>query len=454
MTGVYLSVSIYVLSLLIISWLFKNNKSKISFVFAGRKLTLPVLIATLVSTWYGGILAIGEFSIQHGIVTFLVFGIPYYIAAFIYAVYMVPKIYCSSSLSIPENISNYFGKIPGLLSALIILLVSSPAPYVFILAQIANHFLGFSFLLSSIVISLFALIYTYVGGFKSVVLTDMIQFIIIYIGFIAVFMTLHFKAPLYLNQDRSIFLLYNNIKDTYLFSVPGSLSWSYIISWFFISFVTFIDPSFYQRIYSGCNIRTVQKSIFISIFFWIIFDLFAVGTALYIHIIAPEINVNPFLYILSSDILPQFLKTIFFISLISVVISTIDSYYLISGFTLSNDIFKSQSIKSIRIGMIFTSAVSIFLVHTFESAINLWYVAGSYGVSCLLVPLIVALFKLNRVKAPNLLLLTPFIITTLWFLYGLSRGNYIYAIYPLNLEPMYPGLLSSVLLYLSIRTSK
>ena len=27
---------------------------------------------------------------------------------------MVPKIHSNSSLSIPENISNYFGKIPGL----------------------------------------------------------------------------------------------------------------------------------------------------------------------------------------------------------------------------------------------------------------------------------------------------------------------------------------------------
>jgi len=285
-------------------------------------------------------------------------------------------------------------------------------------------------------------------------MTDIIQFVVIYVGFIVVFMTLHFKAPLYLNQDRSIFLIYNNIKDTYLFAVPGSLSWSYIISWFFISFVTFIDPGFYQRIYSGRNVRTVQNSIFISIFFWIIFDILAIGTALYIYIISPEINVNPFLYILSSDILPQSLKTIFFISLISVVISTIDSYYLISGFTLSNDIFKSNSIKSIRIGMIFTSAISIILVHTFKSAINLWYVAGSYGVSSLLVPLIVALFKLDKVKVPTMLILIPFIITSLWFLYGLSRGNYIHATYPLNLEPMYPGLLSSVLLYLFIRTSK
>ncbi|HEX9829370.1 MAG TPA: hypothetical protein VGB10_04085, partial [Bacteroidota bacterium] len=43
------------------------------FLLAGRTLTLPMFVATLVSTWYGGILGVGEFSYNFGISNWVVF---------------------------------------------------------------------------------------------------------------------------------------------------------------------------------------------------------------------------------------------------------------------------------------------------------------------------------------------------------------------------------------------
>ena len=57
---------------------------------------------TLVATWYGGILEIGRFSYEYGIVTWLIFGVFYYIAALIYATVFVPKILSSNFNSIPD----------------------------------------------------------------------------------------------------------------------------------------------------------------------------------------------------------------------------------------------------------------------------------------------------------------------------------------------------------------
>ena len=52
----------------------RSDKNINSFLFAGRKLTIPALVATLVSTWYGGILAVGRFTYENGIVTWIIFG--------------------------------------------------------------------------------------------------------------------------------------------------------------------------------------------------------------------------------------------------------------------------------------------------------------------------------------------------------------------------------------------
>ena len=72
-----------------------NQKTihKDEYLYLSRRLTLPSFIATIVTTWYGGILEIGRFSYLNGIVTWIIFGFFYYIAAIIFALYIGPKLY-------------------------------------------------------------------------------------------------------------------------------------------------------------------------------------------------------------------------------------------------------------------------------------------------------------------------------------------------------------------------
>jgi len=70
----------------------RSDKGINSFLFAGRKLTISALVATLVSTWYGGILEVGRFTYENGIVTWIIFGLFYYIAALLFVKYIAPKI--------------------------------------------------------------------------------------------------------------------------------------------------------------------------------------------------------------------------------------------------------------------------------------------------------------------------------------------------------------------------
>ncbi|MCH8548089.1 MAG: hypothetical protein LAT80_04375, partial [Balneolaceae bacterium] len=51
-----------------------GEESEENFLLSGRKVTLPAFVATLVSTWYGGILGIGEWSYQFGISQWLILG--------------------------------------------------------------------------------------------------------------------------------------------------------------------------------------------------------------------------------------------------------------------------------------------------------------------------------------------------------------------------------------------
>ena len=59
-------------------WLrgFRVRPSAEDYLVAGRRVTLPAFVATLVATWYGGILGVGEYSWRYGLANWLVFGAP------------------------------------------------------------------------------------------------------------------------------------------------------------------------------------------------------------------------------------------------------------------------------------------------------------------------------------------------------------------------------------------
>src|SRR5512135_2745179 len=79
----------------------KSKSGADEYLLASRTLTLPMFVATLVSTWYGGILGVGEYSYRFGISNWVIFGVPYYIFAFFFALYFAPKIRSRRIVSIP-----------------------------------------------------------------------------------------------------------------------------------------------------------------------------------------------------------------------------------------------------------------------------------------------------------------------------------------------------------------
>ena len=141
------------------------------YLYASRSLTLTPFIATIVTTWYGGILEIGRFSYEYGISTWFIFGLFYYIAAIVFALYIGPKLHENNISSISQYFKKYLGKIPEKISAILILFISSPAPYLMIFSVLFMHTFNISYELSLIFGIFLSTGYIYFGGFKSIIRT-------------------------------------------------------------------------------------------------------------------------------------------------------------------------------------------------------------------------------------------------------------------------------------------
>ena len=283
-------------------------------------------------------------------------------------------------------------------------------------------------------------LYALRGGFTAVVRTDKFQFLLMFFGFALILWNL-------INQYGGYSFIQNNTPH-YLLEIPGNFDWKSIFVWGFIALITFIDPGFFQRSFSGLDTKTIKFGILTSILFWILFDLMTITTGIYAASILTEVHSSPYLD-LAKLILPPVSYSIFIIALLSIVMSTIDSFTFISAYTIGMDLTsilskKKTFILNTKVGLIISSLIAFILAIFFSNAIEIWYIAGSIAVPVLLIPIV---FGLNNIKLnfPVFQMIIPFFITLFWIIDGFNNlDNSGYPEYTFDLDPMYPGILSSI----------
>ena len=144
----------------------------------GRQLTLPMFIATLVATWYGGIFGVTAIAFEKGIFNFVTQGFFWYVTYLLFAFFLVDKIAKYKALTLPDMIEKMFGAKSAKLAAIFNLFNVLPIAYVISLGLFIEVLFGFSFAISTAIGILIVLSYSLIGGFRSVVFSDLIQFFV------------------------------------------------------------------------------------------------------------------------------------------------------------------------------------------------------------------------------------------------------------------------------------
>ncbi len=446
----FLPFLVYLALLLYLGFSGRNKDSdENEYLLGSRSLTLPAFVATLVATWYGGILGVGEFVYIYGISNWVVMGLPYYFFALLFAWILAPKIRKADNFSIPDMFYRNYNRPVGLLGSIFIFIMISPAPYILMLAVLLKIFLNVSFIWSLIIGTLFSIVYVYNGGFRSVVKTDILQFFLMFIAFIILFIYL-------IRSDISLFDLPVALDKKHL-SINGGLSWQEIFVWFSIASWTFIDPGFHQRCAAAKTPQTARKAIIISVGFWFVFDMLTTASGLYAVVLLPDINPLMSFPLLAQAVLPPFFQGIFFVGLTAIIMSTVDSYTFLSALTLGRDIighislcekFKDKNMP-VKIGLLISAAAAVLLILLIPSVIKLWYTLGSLFIPALLLPLLGSYFE--KIRISNRLTLFAmtggFVISFAAFLWGELHQFDSFAQYLWNIEPFFPGLIFSILVY-------
>ena len=417
------------------------------YLIMGRRLALPSFVATLVSTWYGGVLGVGEYSYRYGISNWLVFGVPYYVGAALFAIFLARRARQSRLYTVPDQLAAAYGRPAGLLGAVIIQFLSSPAPYVLMLGVLLQAIFGWSLWAAIIVGTVVATGYSLRGGLRSVVRADLVQFLLMYVGFMA-------ALPLLAARYGGMDFLRSHLPATH-FVWHGGNAPQYIFVWYLIALQTLVEPTFYQRAFAARDEKVAQRGVLISIGFWMLFDFLTTFTGLYARALMPHLADPVSAYpALAAEFLPPVLKGLFYLGLLATVMSTVDGYTFIGGVNFGRDLVwrwrrerdESRVNGYVQIGFAVTAVLAISIALFFRSAVDLWHDVGSVGVPALLVPLVSSYDP--RLRMSPRTALTAMIagggLSLAWLLWQRAGLG---AEYPLQLEPIYPGLAVSVLLW-------
>lgn len=424
-----------------------KEESAAGFILGGRMLTLPAFVATLVSSWYGGILGVGEYSYRFGLSNWLVFGVPYYLAAFLFAIFLAKKARKAEVLTIPDRLNMVYGRSTAVAGSVILFLMTLPGAYILMLAVLIKFLLGWPLWQGAVVGTIFSLFYVHLGGFRSVVRTDILQFALMFLGFIVLFVTL-------ITGYGGLDVIKNSVPANHL-TWHGGNSTGFIAVWYVIALATLIEPAFYQRCYAARSESIAKKGIFISILFWIGFDFMTTSCGLYARALLPDLTdpISSF-PALAAEVLPAGLLGLFALALLSTVMSTVDSYSFLAASTFSRDIIwrvfkipEKEITYYTRIGLILSALLALAAALYFESIVDIWHHLGSVGTPALLVPLFFAFYG-KRLMRSGIALASIIISGGLSFAWLLSGYLSASGEYWLGIQPIFPGLIVSISFHL------
>jgi SSS family solute:Na+ symporter len=416
------------------------------YVLASRTLTLPLFVITLVPSFYGGVLGIGEFTWQHGLSNWLVMALPYYVFAGIYAAFLAQKIRLTPGLTIPDHLEACYGAGFAVFAALLVFLLSSPADELLMIGTLLSHFTGLGLPASMALGGALAMSLVLFAGLRSDVGANALQFVLMFAGF---FLILPFAFKKIGPPTQMLALLPAAHR-----SLHGGLSPLQITGWWLIAVWTIVDPVFHQRCAAADSPKTARRGILLSIACWAVFDALTTTAGLYARARFPTLE-HPLLAFpaLADALLPPGIRGIFFAALSASLLAGLQARSLQASIALGKDAFgrrfglsEARQEFFSRLCLALSLALGFALALWIPSVVGLWYAIGSAAIPGLLWPLVSVYNPRLRPQRQFAIAasVSGFAVSAAWVLWGRIGGSA-----PLGLEPMFPGLILSSIIWMA-----
>lgn len=380
-------------------------KSFKEYFLAGGALSTPLLICTLVSTYYGLDVTFGtsETSFYYGLSAWVWYCLPYYLFIGIAAVLIASRLRQHDASSLPELLEQKYGRGMSVLSAAACFVYSAPILAIAGLMTMTS-WLGVNEVWGVMLIVGVCAAYTSMGGLWADTLSDTVQFVLMCV-------TLAVALPLAVNWVGGWDFIEHlprseNGEQLYLTHHGGLGIWV-LLAWALSGTTVLVEPAFYQRVFAARDTRSITRALLLGIVLWAAYDWIVVmigmlaQAAVQQGMLSAELEGKQALLEVSVTVLPMGLRGIMIGGIIAAAMSTIDSYSLLAAGNLIYDIgnkFRKEPLSdrqlmwAMRIGVVVVLLFSVALAMSFERLRHAWLFMASLLSAAALVPTMALLF--------------------------------------------------------------
>lgn len=382
-------------------WLSKRHSNFDDFFLAGRSLTTPLLVTTLISTYYGIDVLFGnsQLGFTDGVVAWFGYSRPTYIFFILAAFLLARKLKEEEFKSLPDILDRYYGKETRYVGALASFLYTVPALSLYGFGRLTEVVFGWEPIVGSFILGGVALLYTLSGGFWAVALTDAVQFLMMCL---VVAIGIPFALDKVGGFDQLLLTL-----DPHFFYRMGNLSIWLIIIYASTGLTIMVDPTFYQRIFAAKSYKNVRNALLIGVFIWGAYDwcVTVLGmiakTGALTGVISSTVAPDGSLMAIMVAALPAGLLGLFLAGTLAAAMSTLDSYCLVAGGNIAYDLYRPifkpkiseiEMITKTRIGVVLAWSCGMVVAMMFNQMMGLWVFLASILISTVMVPILLGLF--------------------------------------------------------------
>ncbi|MBD8004533.1 sodium:solute symporter family protein [Bacillus norwichensis] len=395
-TWAIVSLLVYFGVLLFVSVRKNKNETKEDFFLAGRKFPHWALAMTFVASWFGGTSALVSVdqSFEQGISAWWIIGSPS-IAASIVLYFLAKAIRNVGSLSQTEIIENRYNRTAGLIVSVIVIwyMITFASSQMVALGKFFSSMFGTTYLTAIILGVSIVAVYSSIGGFRAVVLTDIIQFGLLAIGLVitAVVAVKHsggwenIQSAAAVKGQDDYFNFFANFRNNFFYLLSFGLAW-------------IISADAWQRLAATKDESEARKmplggiAFFIPLYFLVAIIGVASGA------IFNELPEGGIVAAITTQYLNPVLGSIVFLGVAAAIMSTM-STAINTGSLYVTDFFNryvspNASNKTVvRVGIASTMAISLigaFISLRIPDALWVLWMSSDILASGVLVPLILA----------------------------------------------------------------
>lgn len=345
---------IYLVAVFLIGlWAGGKSKNMTDFLLAGRKLTLWVAVMTISASWFGGglLIGMGQKTWTSGYIMYFyplnaLFGL-------VFAGLLIKKMRGFTKFStVTEYLeSRYNSKLLRTLCSLLSLvaLIGLIGSQVTAVVSVLTNFGAANPTVIAIIATIVLIIYTSIGGFLAVTVTDCVQIILVILGIIA-------ATIISVNHVGGLGTLFSTLNSQAASLPDGFTKWfgtsdqgiSYILYMIIPPIMyALIGQDLYQRLFACNSLKTARRASIISGILVFCLVLFPATMGLVAKVLYPDLaNGAQSIPTLIINFLPPLAAGIVLAAILAAIMSTADSLMSAATSHFMNDIYTQYIDKS------------------------------------------------------------------------------------------------------------